>query len=186
LVKSAARPADFIRDGRPNIVFAGRSNVGKSSVINRLLNRKNLAFVGAQPGKTSHINYFLVDDAVYFTDLPGYGYAKVARAERARWGELMERFFAETGLISLGVLVVDARHVPTADDETMADWFRASGCPLVVAANKADKVKRAALEESLARIRATLRLPADVPVFAFSAETGAGRDALLAALLRHC
>ena len=93
-IKSAVKPKDFIRDGRPNIVFSGKSNVGKSSVINRILNRKNFARVGAQPGKTVHINYFLVDKTAYFTDLPGYGYAKVAKEERDRWGALMEQFFA--------------------------------------------------------------------------------------------
>ena len=112
-IKSAANPGAFLRDGRPNIVFSGKSNVGKSSVINCLLNRKNFARVGAQPGKTVHINYFLVDQKAYFTDLPGYGYAKVSQKERERWAALMEAFFSEKDRITLGVMIVDARHKPT-------------------------------------------------------------------------
>ena len=185
-VKSAVRPGDFIRDGRPNIVFSGKSNVGKSSVINRLLNRKNFARVGASPGKTVHINYFLVDDTAYFTDLPGYGYAKVSKAERDRWGALMERFFAETGLITLGVMIVDGRHKPTANDVTMAAWFLGTEKPFVVVANKIDKVKKSELAGNLELIRDTLSLPERVRVFPFSAETGAGREELLAELLRYC
>ena len=185
-IKSAAAPKDFIRDGRPNIVFAGKSNVGKSSVINRLLNRKSLAHVGAQPGKTVHINYFLIDGAAYFTDLPGYGYAKVAKTERERWAALMEQFFAECGLITLGVMIVDARHAPTADDRTMAAWFSASACPLAVAANKVDKVKASELDGNLARIRADLALPAETPLIPFSAADGTGRDLLLREILKYC
>ena len=138
-VLSAVKASAFIRDGRPQVTFAGRSNVGKSSVINRLLNRKNFARVGATPGKTSQINYFLIDDKIYFTDLPGYGYAKVSKEERDRWGRLMESYFAAEGLITLGVLIVDARHKPTADDVTMCDWFKGTGCPVIAVANKLDK-----------------------------------------------
>ena len=111
-VLSSVKAETFIRDGKPQVTFAGRSNVGKSSVINRLLGRKNFARVGATPGKTSQINYFSIDGKIYFTDLPGYGYAKVSKEERDRWGRLMERYFAEEGLITLGVLIVDARHKP--------------------------------------------------------------------------
>ncbi len=141
-IRSAVRPEAFIRDGRPQVTFAGRSNVGKSSVINRLLNRKNFARVGATPGKTTQVNYFLIDNRVYLTDLPGYGYAKVSKEERDRWGRLMESYFQEPGLISLGVLIVDARHKPTADDVNMFQWFRGTGCPVVVVANKLDKLKK--------------------------------------------
>lgn len=184
-VKSAVRPADFIRDELPNIVFSGKSNVGKSSVINRLLNRKNLARVGAQPGKTVHINYFRIDGTVYFTDLPGYGYAKVSKSERDRWAKLMEQFFAEKDLITMGVMIVDARHKPTANDVTMADWFLQTGCPLVVVANKLDKLKKSEIAPNVALIRETLALPEQIGVLPFSAETGAGRDALLDEIRRH-
>ena len=183
-IKSAASPRQFIRTSVPSVVFAGKSNVGKSSVINRLLNRKNFARVGAQPGKTVHINYFLVDKSVYFTDLPGYGYAKVSQAERTRWAALMEAFFAEKERITLGVMIVDARHAPTADDVTMAAWFCESGCPTVVVANKADKLAKSEIEGNLARIRAVLALPETTVLIPFSAAKGTGREALLAEIMR--
>ena len=178
-VKSAAAPAQFIRSSVPKVAFAGKSNVGKSSVINRMLNRKNFARVGAQPGKTVHVNYFLIDEKIYFVDLPGYGYAKVSQSERERWAKLMESFFSDPSLISLGVMIVDARHKPTADDVTMAQWFKASGCRMVVVANKLDKLKKSEIEPNLARIRETLALPEQVLLIPFSAEKGQGRDALL-------
>lgn len=180
-VKSAASPAQFIQSSIPAVAFAGKSNVGKSSVINRLLNRKNFARVGAAPGKTIHVNYFLIDGRLYLIDLPGYGYAKVSQAERERWGKLMEDFFA-AGLFRLGVMIVDARHKPTADDVTMAEWFKSSGCPLVVVANKLDKLKKSEIEPNLALIRQTLELPEEIKLIPFSAEKGQGRDALLAEL----
>lgn len=183
-IKSAVKPADFLRDGLPGIVFSGKSNVGKSSVINRLLNRKNFARVGASPGKTIHINYFQVDKKGYFIDLPGYGYAKVAKTERARWGKLMEQFFDEADLISLGVMIVDARHKPTADDVTMAQWFQATGCPMVVVANKCDKLKKSEIAPNLQQIRETLALSEEVPIILFSAEKGTGKEALLAEIFR--
>ena len=150
-VLSAVKASTFIRDGKPQVTFAGRSNVGKSSVINRLLGRKNFARVGATPGKTNQINYFDIDGKIYFTDLPGYGYAKVSKEERDRWGRLMESYFAEPDLITLGVLIVDARHKPTADDVTMCDWFKGTGCPVIVVANKLDKLKKSEIQPSLDR-----------------------------------
>ena len=183
-IKSAASPDAFVRDGRPNIVFSGKSNVGKSSVINCLLNRKNMARVGSQPGKTVHINYFLVDRTAYFTDLPGYGFAKVSQRERDRWASLMEAFFSEKERITLGVMIVDARHAPTADDVTMAAWFRESGRPTVVVANKVDKVSKREIEGNMARIREVLSLQESSSLIPFSAQNGAGRDLLLAEIMR--
>ena len=177
--KSVVSQKNFMTD-RPAIVFAGKSNVGKSSVINRLLNRKNFARVGNTPGKTVHINYFDIDGKVYFVDLPGYGYANVAKAERDRWGALMEQFFAAPGAITLGIQIVDARHKPTADDVTMARWFLDTGCPMIVVANKMDKLKKSEYEPNVRCIRETLELPEDTPVLLFSAEKGTGRDELLA------
>lgn len=184
-IKSAADPAGFIRDELPNIVFSGKSNVGKSSVINRLLNRKNFARVGQSPGKTIHVNYFLIDGKAYFVDLPGYGYAKVSMKERERWGKLMERFFATEGLIDLGVMIVDSRHKPTADDVTMAQWFKSTQCPMVVVANKCDKLKKSEIEPNMALIRETLELPDEVVLIPFSAEKGNGKDALMAEILKY-
>ncbi len=185
-IKSAASVKDLIRDGRPAIAFSGKSNVGKSSVINKLLNRKNFARVGAQPGKTVHINYFLIDRTAYFIDLPGYGYAKVSKSERDRWAALMEQFFAEEGLITLGVMIVDARHKPTADDVTMAAWFRATGCPVLVVANKLDKLKKSEIEPNMALIRETLDLPPETVLLPFSAEKGTGREQLIGEILKYC
>ena len=183
-VKSAAAPAQFINSSVPAVAFAGRSNVGKSSVINRLLNRRNFARVGSEPGKTIHVNYFLIDERLYLIDLPGYGYAKVSQAERERWGKLMEAFFAEPELMSLGVMIVDARHKPTADDVTMAEWFKNSGRPLVVVANKLDKLKKSEIEPNLALIRETLTLSENVLLIPFSAEKGQGREALMAEIVK--
>ena len=182
-VRSAAKPGDFPRDGLPQVVFAGRSNVGKSSVINRLLNRKNFARVGSAPGKTTHINYFLIDKKLYLVDLPGYGYAKVSKQERDRWGRLIEAWFSDSDRMALGMLIVDARHKPTADDCTMAEVFLNSGKPFLVTANKLDKLKKSEVDGNLACIRETLGLPAEVPVIPFSAEKGTGKAELLGEIL---
>ena len=182
-ILSAASPKDFRRDALPQVAFAGRSNVGKSSVINRLLNRKNFARVGAAPGKTTQINYFKIDNAFYLVDLPGYGYARVSKGERDRWGRLMEGYFADPELMTLGVMIVDARHKPTADDCTMAQWYRGAGCPFLVVANKLDKLKKSEVEGNLQRIRETLALGEEDLVIPFSAEKGPGRDQRLRALL---
>ena len=184
-VRSAAKAADFPRDRLPQVAFAGRSNVGKSSVINRLLNRKNFARVGAQPGKTTHINYFLIDKQFYLIDLPGYGYAKVPKAEKERWGRLIEAWFADTELMTLGVLIVDSRHKPTADDRTMSDFFLSTEKPFVIVANKLDKLKKSEIEGNIQRIRDTLELPERVPVIPFSAEKGDGKQVLLDLILDH-
>lgn len=157
--------------------------MGKSSVINRLLNRKNFARVGSQPGKTVHVNYFDIDGACYFVDLPGYGYAAVSKAERDRWGRLMESYFAESERITLGVHIVDARHKPTGDDITMSEWFKSSQRPFVVVANKTDKLSKSAVEPNLAVIRETLQLGDEVKVIPFSAEKGSGRNELLSEII---
>ena len=185
-ILSAVKQSTFIRDGRPQVAFAGRSNVGKSSVINRLLNRKNFVLVRRSPRKSTQVNYFLIDGKIYFTDLPGYGYAKVSKEERDRWGRLMENYFQEEGLISLGVLIVDARHKPTADDETMCTWFKDSGCPLIVVANKLDKLKKSEVEPNMQRIRDALELPDSAMLIPFSAEKGTGKTELLSAIEQLC
>ena len=181
-VRSAGKKEDFIWDDRPLVVFAGKSNVGKSSVINCLLNRKNLARVGAAPGKTTNVNYFLVGDAVWFVDLPGYGYAKVSQAERDRWGRLMEAFFAESERITFGVQILDGRHRPTALDIQMNELFQNCGCPRAAVANKWDKLKASEKEPNLTLIRETLELAEDTPLIPFSAEKRTGRLELLGAI----
>ena len=175
---SAASSKDFPNNRLPEIAFAGKSNVGKSSVINRLLMRKNLARVGETPGKTIHVNYFTVDEKCYFVDLPGYGYAKVSQKEKDRWSKLMEDYFA-SNRIDLGILIVDARHAPTNNDVTMSHWFMESGCPFVVVANKLDKVKKSEILSNLNTIRQDLDLPDDCLIIPFSAEKGVGRDELV-------
>ena len=179
---SAASPKDFPKNRLPEIAFAGKSNVGKSSVINRLLQRKNFARVGDKPGKTIHVNYFVIDQKCYFVDLPGYGFAKVSQSEKERWGKLMETYFA-AGRIDLGVLIVDYRHPPTNNDITMARWFLDSECPFVVVANKMDKLKKSELKPNLEIIRRDLELPDDIEIIPFSAEKGDGKDALVKKIL---
>ncbi len=183
-VRSAASLQDCPRDSLPQIAFAGRSNVGKSSVINRLLQRKNFARVGEAPGKTTHINFFKIDEALYLVDLPGYGFAKVPKAEKERWAKLIESYFNAPDLITLGVLIVDARHKPTANDVTMAGWFQQTGRPYVVVANKLDKLKKSEVEPNLNAIRETLELGEDVVLIPFSAEKGEGREELLRVILQ--
>lgn len=180
---SAASNKDFPNNRLPEIAFAGKSNVGKSSVINRILNRKNFARVGDKPGKTIHVNYFTVDKKCYFVDLPGYGYAKVSQSEKERWGRLMESYFA-AGRIDLGILIVDSRHAPTNNDITMARWFLDSGCPFVVVANKLDKLKKSEIEPNLKTIREDLELTEDCVVLPFSAEKGTGRDELIRLIMK--
>lgn len=180
---SAASTKDFPQNRLPEIAFAGKSNVGKSSVINRLLQRKNFARVGEKPGKTIHVNYFTVDKKCYFVDLPGYGYAKVSQAEKDRWGKLMESYFA-ADRIDLGIMIVDARHAPTNNDITMARWFLDSQCPFVVVANKLDKVKKSQIESNLEVIRQDLELPDSCRIIPFSAEKGTGREELIGMILK--
>ena len=182
---SAASPKDFPQNRLPEIAFAGKSNVGKSSVINRILQRKNFARVGDKPGKTIHVNYFVVDKKCYFVDLPGYGYAKVSQSEKARWSALMESYFAAQR-IDLGILIVDARHAPTNNDITMARWFLDTGCPFVVVANKLDKLKKSELEPNMQIIRQDLELPEDCCIIPFSAEKGNGKEELISLLNEAC
>ena len=179
---SAASTKDFPKNRLPEIAFAGKSNVGKSSVINRILNRKNFARVGETPGKTIHVNYFTVDGKCYFVDLPGYGYAKVSQSEKERWGKLMEDYFA-SNRINLGILIVDGRHAPTNNDITMARWFMDSGCPFVVLANKVDKLGSTKIALNMAVIRQDLELPDEIPLIPFSAEKGTGKDELVKYIL---
>lgn len=180
---SAASTKDFPSNRLPEIAFAGKSNVGKSSVINRVLNRKNFARVGEKPGKTIHVNYFVIDKKCYLVDLPGYGFAKVSQSEKERWGRLMESYFA-ANRIDLGVMIVDARHAPTNNDITMARWFIDSGCPFVVLANKLDKVKPSQLAGNLQTIREDLELPDECILIPFSAEKGTGKDDLIRLIVK--
>ena len=177
-LRSAAALSALPRDGLPQIVFAGRSNVGKSSVINCLLGRKSLARTSATPGKTANINLYAIDGKLYFTDLPGYGFAQVSQAERRRWGAMMDEYFASCRDIALGVLVVDLRHRPTADDIAMAKVFRDLGLPFVICANKADKLKNSELAPCTAAAAEALSAE-EGEILRFSAVKGTGKQELL-------
>lgn len=176
-LRSAAGLEGLPKDALPQVVFAGRSNVGKSSVINCLLSRKNLAHTSSTPGRTANINLYLIDKQLYLADLPGYGFAKVSPEERRRWGELMDSYFRSSSNIKLGVLVTDHRREPTEDDVAMAKVFRDIGVPFVVAANKADKCPKSQIAELNEKTREILKPSAGV--VSFSAFKGLGKQELL-------
>ena len=160
------------------LAVVGKSNVGKSSLINALCNRRKLCKTSSTPGKTRLINVFLIDDGFHLIDLPGYGFAKVDKREMARWGDMMERYFRETTLLKHALHLVDIRHEPTADDVSMNRFLRETGAPFTVVATKADKISRGARMKQIAPIcRALLVQPWEI--IAFSSEDGTGRDALL-------
>jgi GTP-binding protein len=159
-----------LKTHQSEVAFSGRSNVGKSSLINKLLNRKSLARVSSRPGKTITINYFDIDKKIFIVDLPGYGYAKIAKSEKARFGELTEKYL-QSGRIALLVQLIDFRHPPTNDDLMMLDFLRESGINFVIALTKADKLKKKEREKNLTEIKE--RFP-DVEVIEFSAEKGDG------------
>ena len=177
-IRSAVRPADFPRDGLPQVAFAGRSNVGKSSVINRLLNRKNFARVGAAPGKTTHINYFLIDRSFYLVDLPGYGYAKVSKSDKSRWSELIEGYFNQDRDLALVVSLVDIRHEASDLDVNMIGFLQEAELPFAVVLTKADKLSRQQQMKQKAALKKQLKLGADVPLVVCSSEKGTGIDEL--------
>ncbi|MGI6030577.1 MAG: ribosome biogenesis GTP-binding protein YihA/YsxC [Eubacteriales bacterium] len=172
-------------DPLPHIVMIGRSNVGKSSLINRLLLRKNLARTSSAPGKTATINFYEIDKTLLFVDLPGYGYAKVSQKERERWGRLIDGYLNSTADMRLMIQLIDIRHKPTADDRTMVAWLKQCGRPFMVVCTKADKLSAKAAQENCAMIRTELQLEPEIPVLVFSAEKGTGREALLEHIQQH-
>ncbi len=166
--------------GRPEVAFAGKSNVGKSSLINGLMNRKALARTSAQPGKTQTINFYNINEAMYLVDLPGYGYAKVSAAEKEKWGKMIEGYLHESKELRTVFLLVDIRHKPSANDKQMYDWICHNGYEPVIIATKLDKLKRSQVAKSLKEIRTGLGLPKDGKILPFSAETKQGRDEIWA------
>ena len=164
----------------PEYAFAGRSNVGKSSLINALLQRKSLARTSAEPGKTQTINYYIVNDALYFVDLPGYGYAKTSRENREQWGRMIERYLRKSEVLKTVFLLVDMRHEPNANDIQMLEWIRAAGFAPVVIATKADKLSRNEQARMKQVIRRTLSLTPEEQLIPFSSVTKAGREEILA------
>ncbi len=167
---------------KPEYAFAGRSNVGKSSLINALLNRKNLARTSSQPGKTQTLNFYNVNDAFYLVDLPGYGYAKAGREESAKWGRMVERYLNSSASLKRVFLLVDIRHEPTANDKLMYDWVVDSGYTPVVIATKLDKIKRSQIEKQKKLVRQTLGMGSEDTLIAFSSETRQGSEEIYALL----
>ena len=163
----------------PEFAFAGKSNVGKSSLINGLMNRKNLARTSGQPGKTQTINFYRINQEFYFVDLPGYGYAKVSETEKAKWGKMIERYLKNSENLRLVFLLIDIRHEPGANDRQMYDWIGSAGLTPVEVATKADKLKRSQIDKQLKNIRTVLKTEKEIKVIPFSAETKQGREQIL-------
>ncbi|MCQ2492089.1 MAG: ribosome biogenesis GTP-binding protein YihA/YsxC [Lachnospiraceae bacterium] len=160
----------------PEIAFAGKSNVGKSSLINGLMNRKALARTSAQPGKTQTINYYNINDELYFVDLPGYGYAKVNEDTKKKWGKMIENYLHKSETLVLVFLLIDIRHDPSANDRQMYEWIIANGYYPVIIATKLDKLKRSQVQKHLNVIRTKMKLRGDTPIFPYSALTKQGRE----------
>jgi len=179
LAISAAHRNQFLNTGLPELGFVGRSNVGKSSLINKVLNRRNFARTSSTPGKTATINYYEIDSKAYLVDLPGYGYAKVSKDRQKTWGAFIEDYFRVSKNIALVFSLIDIRHNPTADDIVMVDYLKTMGLPFIVIATKADKLSKKAAGESLENIRKRLQLPPETPIIAFSATNGQGRDEIV-------
>lgn len=179
---TAANPGQYPQGNLPEVAFIGRSNVGKSSIINSLSNRRNLARVSSAPGKTQQINFYNIDDRLYLVDLPGYGYAGVSKSTKASWGGLVETYLNKRGQLKLLVLMVDIRHEPSEDDKMMYGWLVANNAKHIVTASKADKITRSRLKSRLDDIRRSLGIADDVMLIPYSSETGLGREELWKAI----
>ena len=166
--------------GRPEVAFAGKSNVGKSSLINSLVNRKALARTSAQPGKTQTINFYNINESIYLVDLPGYGYAKVPQSEKEKWGKMIERYLHTSKVLKAVFLLVDIRHDPSANDKMMYDWVVHNGYNPIIIATKMDKLKRSQIQKNLKAIKTGLNLRPGSIMIPFSAETKEGRDEIWA------
>lgn len=171
---------------KPEIAFAGKSNVGKSSLINALMNRKSYARTSAQPGKTQTINFYNINDALYYVDLPGYGYAKISQKEKEKWGRMVENYLAKSSQLRCVFLLVDIRHEPSANDKQMYEWVSGSGYRPVIIATKLDKIKRSQVDKQLKSVRAGLGIGQDVTVIPFSAETKQGREEIWGLIEEIC
>lgn len=178
-ITSAAKREQYPKENIPYIALVGKSNVGKSSIINTLANNSKLARTSRQPGKTRLVNFYKMNDCFYIVDLPGYGFARVSRKEQERWGQMVESFLSwDKGLVSI-IHILDIRHRPTADDIQMMDWIRHFEIPVMVLANKADKLGKTRWKPQIAQIRKYLQLSPDISVLPFSAQSRIGVDALL-------
>ncbi|MGN8631020.1 ribosome biogenesis GTP-binding protein YihA/YsxC [Blautia sp. HCP3S3_G3] len=166
--------------GRPEVAFAGKSNVGKSSLINGLMNRKSLARTSSQPGKTQTINFYNVNECMYLVDLPGYGYAKVSQSEKEKWGKMIENYLHTSKTLKAVFLLIDIRHEPSANDKMMYDWIVHQGYEPIIIATKLDKLKRSQIQKNLKLIKEGLKLRPGTVVIPFSAETKQGREEIWA------
>jgi GTP-binding protein len=175
---SAVGPSQYPVDALPEVALAGRSNVGKSSLINRLIQRKNLARTSSQPGKTQTLNYYLINTDLYFVDLPGYGYAKVSKTKREVWGKFIEDYLLKRDEIKLLLLLVDLRHPPSKDDIGMYKWLKHVDVPICVVATKADKIPKSKWQKHLKVVRDALIFDPSDRLIIFSSETGLGKDEL--------
>lgn len=176
IVISAVSPEQYPSTGLPEIALAGRSNVGKSSFINTLINRKGLARTSGKPGKTQTLNYYIIEDSFYFVDVPGYGYAKVSKTERAKWGQMLETYFTQREPLKAALSVVDLRHPPTADDIQMYEFLKYHSIPVIVIATKADKIPRGKWNKHIKITKDALNLREEDEFVLFSSETGEGKD----------
>ncbi len=176
IVISAVRPAQYPETELPEFALAGRSNVGKSSFINKMLNRKGLARISSKPGKTQTLNFYLINEILHFVDVPGYGYAKVSKSERAAWGKMIETYITSREQLKAVVLIVDLRHPPTPDDIMMYDFLKHHGIACVVIATKADKIPKGKWQKYLKVTKETLDLDENDQIVLFSSETGEGKD----------
>jgi GTP-binding protein len=183
-VISAVGPSQYPEDALPEIALAGRSNVGKSSLINRMLGRKNLARTSSQPGKTQTLNYYRINEDLYFVDLPGYGYAKVSKTERERWGKFIESYLLNRETLKLVLLLIDLRHPPTKDDQAMYGWLKHNGVPVCVVTTKADKIPKGKWQKHAKIVRETLGMDKGDTLQLFSSEIGLGKDELWSLLDR--
>jgi len=176
IVISAVKPEQYPNSTLPEFALAGRSNVGKSSFINKMINRKNLARTSSKPGKTQTLNFFLINDSLYFVDVPGYGFAKVSKKEREAWGRMIETYLTTRKQLRAVVLIVDLRHSPTNDDVMMYEFLKHYEIPAVIIATKADKIPKGKWQKHLKVVRETLKVVESDPVIIFSSETGQGKD----------
>ncbi|MCR8644184.1 ribosome biogenesis GTP-binding protein YihA/YsxC [Paenibacillus sp. N1-5-1-14] len=177
-VISAVQPSQYPEDALPEIALAGRSNVGKSSLINKMINRKNLARTSSQPGKTQTLNYYRINQDLYFVDLPGYGYAKVSKTERERWGRFIEQYLAQREELKLVLQLVDLRHPPSKEDQAMFQWLQHFDKPMLVVATKADKIPKSQWQKHAKIVRETLGMTPSQGPLLFSSELGLGKDEL--------
>lgn len=176
IVISAVKKEQYPNDSLPEIALAGRSNVGKSSFINKMINRKNLARTSSKPGKTQTLNFYLINEELYFVDVPGYGFAKVSKTEREKWGRMIEEYMTESRKLKAVVQIVDLRHAPSNDDVMMYEFLKHYDIPVIVIATKADKIPRGKWQKHLKVVRETLNKHPDDPLVLFSAETAEGKD----------